>query len=113
MGANTKGAVVALISASNDGLDITSSDVNLTDLVALDGLKTGLKVSAVRGGRYRGKVDITYHRLGLATLFAGFIPRIDLYTLEVDRIAGLPQVVADRHQSPDLDQLIDLGTHDD
>lgn len=96
MGANTKGAVVALISASNDGLDITSSDVNLTDLVALDGLKTGLKVSAVRGGRYRGKVDITYHRLGLATLFAGFIPKIGLYTLEVDRNDIILSRIAER-----------------
>jgi len=85
MGTNSKGALVALISESNKDLDITSGDVNLSDLVALEGLKTGVKVTAVRGGRYRGEVDITYRRLGLTTLFSGFIPKIELYTLEAER----------------------------
>ena len=85
MGTNSKGALVALISGSNNDFDITSGEVNISDLVALEGLKTGAHVTAVKGGRYRGEVDITYRRLGLTTLFTGFLPKIELYTLEAER----------------------------
>lgn len=50
MGTNSKGALVALISESNNDFDITSGEVNISDLVALEGLKTGANVTAVKGG---------------------------------------------------------------
>lgn len=97
MGTQSKEALVSLLSTSNNNVDITSAEVDFSDLTALEGLHTGIKVTAVKGGRYRGSVDLTYHRLGLTTLFKGFEPRLDVYSLEIGRDDLILARIAERY----------------
>jgi len=96
MGNYANKEVLALLNAGNDS-NLTFSDVSFSELVALEGNRTGLKVSSVRGGRYTGELDIEYERLGLITLFKGFIPKLDVYTLEVDRTDLILGKIAERY----------------
>ncbi len=78
-------AVIDLINAVNDS-HLRVADVTLSDPLSPVGRETEIKVTAVPGQGYRGELNITYQRLGLKSIFGFFQPKLDVYTLEVDRM---------------------------
>lgn len=78
-------AVIELINAVNDS-HLRVADVTLSDPLGPVGRETEITVKAVPGQGYRGELNVTYQRLGLKSIFGFFQPKLEVYTLEVDRM---------------------------